>query len=338
MTKSLFNRWQALAESPGGRSTLKVARALFATGIVALLVYQVTRIGWAQVIGSLPTHPLFYVLVLAMYLLLPVTESVIYGRLWRMRPLECIPIMIRKRVLNTDVVGYSGELYLFAWAKERVAAGGRAIMGTIKDNLIVSSAASLSAAALLIGGFLATGYVDLGDLVDQPSPGYIALGVIAATLAGLAVYHFRKVLFSLPERVLPLLAAAHLSRFLLGYVFQIAAWWIVVPTASFETWALLLVVFVLINRIPFLPSSDLVFASAGAGLAPMLDVPVAIVMGMLLVRSAFDRLLNLVLFTSTVWYERHRVSTRNDGNDLEGPQDVPVEAGNLEELSEPFKT
>lgn len=307
--RELRERWTSFAESDRGKRSIRITRSVFVAAIVALLVYQVSRIGWGRVLGALPTHPLFYVLVLAMYFLLPVTESLIYGRIWRLRPLACLPIMIRKRVLNVDVVGYSGEIYLFAWAKERVAATSRAIMGAIKDNLIVSSAASLLAAALLIGGLLLTGYVALDDFVDRTSPGYVILAALVAIFAAAAVYRFRGFIFSLPRQILPILGAAHLSRFLLSYVFQVAAWWIVLPSASFQTWALLLVVFVIINRIPFLPSSDLVFVSAGAGISPMLDVPVAPVVGMLLVRSAIDRLLNLVLFTSTVWYERHAVST-----------------------------
>ena len=37
----------------------------------------------------------------------------IYGRIWSMRPWQCVAVMIRKRVLNMDVLGYSGEVYLF---------------------------------------------------------------------------------------------------------------------------------------------------------------------------------------------------------------------------------
>lgn len=289
---------------------------MFVAAIVGVLIFQLSRIGWSQILSSLPTQPAFYVLVLAMYFLLPATESLIYGRLWSLPPLESLGVMIRKRVLNVDMVGYSGEVYLFLWAKDRVAQAPRAIMGAIKDNLIVSSVSSLFAAALLLGGLLLSGQIP----VDAPSPFYVGLGALAVSFLAVVVYRFRHVIFSLPRRVLAPLTGAHVSRFLLGYVFQIAAWWIVIPTASFQTWATLLVLFVVINRIPFLPSSDLVFVSAGAGITPLLDVPVAPVVGMLLVRSAAERVLNLLFFTSSVWFERQRVST---GEDAEGPPNPP---------------
>lgn len=308
----LQERWKAFAATKRGKRAIKAGRLAFLAVVVGVLVYQMTDIGWGRVVSSLPQNPVFYLLLLAMYFLLPATEALIYGRLWRLHPLACLPIMIRKRVLNVDVVGYSGEIYLFTWAKSRVSRSARELMGTIKDNLIVSSAASFSAAAVLIAGLMISGQVDLREYIEAASPLYAGLGAVAAVFVAVVIFRFRHVIFLLPRRAISVLAGAHLLRFFAGYVLQIAAWWVVVPSASFQTWAILLVVFVVINRIPFLPSSDLVFVSAGAGLSPMLDVPVAPVVSMLLVRSAFDRLLNLVLFSTTVWQERQTVSIQQD--------------------------
>lgn len=300
-----------------GRRILRFVRGAFIAGIVSLLIYQLSGIGWKEVWNALPTQPLYYVILLAMYLLLPVTESLIYGRLWHIRARDCLPIMIRKRVLNMDLVGYSGEIYFFVWAKDRIARSRGAIMATIKDNLILSSAASIAAAVLLLVGLVVAGQLDVNQIVDNPSPIYAGVGVIAASLIGMLVYRFRRAIFSLPTPVLAAVGATHLSRFFAGYALMVAQWWVVVPSASFEAWAILLTASVLINRIPFLPSSDLVFVSAGAGLAPYLDVPAATVVGMLLVRSAVDRVLNLLLFTTTVWRERHLVSSESEEVEIE---------------------
>ena len=297
-------RWRAFAATDAGKRLIRVLRGVFLVAIVGVLIYQIWKIGWDRLLHALPSEPAFYVLLLAMYFLLPVTEAMIYGRIWSMPSRQCIAVMIRKRVLNMDVLGYSGEVYLFMWAKDRVQRARKAVMGVIKDNLIVSSVSSLLSASLLIGGVLLSGHLALGEVVEIPGPLYVGLGALAAVFIGVLVYRFRHEIFSLSRRALAILTAAHVSRFLVGYVLQVAAWWVVLPDVPFETWAILLVVFVVINRIPFVPSSDLVFVSAGASITPFLDVPVPQVVGMLLVRSAVDRLLSLCFFVSSVWWER----------------------------------
>lgn len=305
--RSIHDRWLAFARTSWGKRFIRFGRGAFIASVIGLLVYQVSGIGWGEVLRSLPTQPLFYVLLLAMYLLLPFMESVIYGRLWRLRLGDCLPVMIRKRVLNIDVIGYSGEVYFFAWAGKRLTLPRRQIMSTIKDNLILSSGASIAAAVLLLAGLTMTGLIRPSQFIENPNPIYVGVGLFCAALIGALVFRFRHAIFSLPRRVLAAIGVTHLSRFFVGYAMQIAQWWIVLPLVSFETWAVLLTLLVLINRIPFLPSSDLVFVAAGAGITPLLDVPVAPVVGMLLVRSAVDRLLNIVLFTATVWRERQAV-------------------------------
>ncbi len=300
----ILERWRAFAGTAAGKRLLRVLRGVFLVAIIGVLIYQIWKIGWDRLLHALPSEPAFYVLLLAMYFLLPVTEAMIYGRIWSMPPWQCIAVMIRKRVLNMDVLGYSGEVYLFMWAKDRVQLARKAVMGVIKDNLITSSVSSLLSASLLIGGVLLSAPLALGEVVEIPGPLYVGLGVLVAVFIGVLVYRFRHEIFSLSRRTLAILTAAHVSRFLVGFVLQVASWWVVLPDVPFETWAILLVVFVVINRTPFVPSSDLVFVSAGASITPYLDAPVASVVGMLLVSSAVNRLLSLCFFVSSVWWER----------------------------------
>lgn len=304
VAKRFLERGRAWAATDAGKRVTGALRGVFLAAIVAVLVYQIGKIGWGRLLRSLPSEPAFYALLAAMYFLLPVTEAAIYGRFWSLPPWRCIAVMIRKRVLNMDVIGYSGEVYLFMWAKDRVRGARKAVMGVIKDNLIVSSVSSLSAAALLIGGALLSRRLALGEIVELPGPLYAGLAALAAAFVAVLAYRFRRAIFSLSRRALAVLTAVHVSRFLLGYALQLAAWRVVLPDVPLQTWIVLLVVFVVIQRTPFVPSSDLVFASAGASIAPMLDAPVAPVVSMLLVRSAADRVLSLFFFVSSAWWER----------------------------------
>lgn len=307
--ETLQARWSAFASSTAGKRILTAIRYLLIAGILGYLVYQLSDIGWGEVLRSLPTTPWFYVIVVVMYFILPFSEVLIYGRVWKLKARESLPILLRKRVLNTDVVGYSGEVYLFSWAKQRASEGeARSIALAIKDNLIISSMMSVGTAVVILLALLATGLVALDDFLDNPTSGYlIAGGVVVALGIGLLV-QFRRSIFTLPRRFLRWMCAVHGGRFLLSYVLQVAQWWVVIPEAPFSAWATLLAVLIVTNRIPFLPSRDLFFAGAGIGMATGLNIPVATVAGMLLVRSALDRLMNVGFFGGTLLWERYQAT------------------------------
>lgn len=332
--RALINRLKSFAATRTGQRLVKVLRLLFIASIVGILVYQISEIGWKNLLTSLPDQPLFYALLLISYLLLPVTEALIYSRLWHVRLRDCLPVLMRKRVLNVDIVGYSGEFYLFLWAKSHLAMDERRLRGIIKDNLIASAAASLASAAITIMFLLSIGFVSVTDFIRNPEPYYFVLGGVATLLLSLVLFRFRSAVFHLRSRTVALLGLAHLGRFLLSYVLTIVQWWIVIPTVSVRTWAVILVVFVVINRIPFIPSSDLVLAGVGTELSPLLNVPVAPFVGMLLVRSAIERILNLLTYSSTALFEdkelRRDVEQKPEG-DLDDAPFAPATTDRLQE-------
>lgn len=307
--RRLRAQWAHFSATPHGIRLKKFARLLGFGAILAFLAHQLSEVGWGEIWRSLPRTPWFYLVLGAMYLLLPVSEAVIYGRTWDVGARSLFPVLIRKRVLNVDVLGYSGEFYLYLWAKDRLPRPGPEIRAAIKDNLILSSIATILAALVLLAALLATGLVRPGELGLRADALYVGAGCFATFLVATLLVRFRHVLFTLPRPLLVMTGAVHLSRFFLGYVLQVLQWWVVLPEVSMQTWAILLCVFVVINRIPLLPSSDLVFVGVGAELTPLLDVPVAPVVGMLLVRSALDRLLNLLFFTLTAMRRDHLPAT-----------------------------
>ena len=322
------SRVQSITDSPTGRRVLKGLRWLLIGAIVTYLVYQLTQMGWGRFWESLPQTPWFYLTVLVMYTLLPASEVLIYGRIWGWTPSESLPLMMRKRVLNADVVGYSGEVFLLAHARAKLERPARQIAAEIKDNLILSSAASIGVAVLVLTVLLASGYVALDELLGNATPGYVVLGgVVMALVAGLAV-QFRDAIFSLGTATLGVLLSIHFGRFLLSSILQVVQWWVVLPDAPFSAWATLLVVFIVTNRIPFLPSRDLVFAGVGIEASASLGVPGPAVAGMLLTRSVIDRVFNFGFFTLfSVWDGEEMVAT-DDGDpstDLD-PTDLDLDS------------
>ena len=331
----LKNCWQALYASERGRAVLKGLKSLFVAGILAYLVYRLSRIGWAEVWTSMPEQPLFYVLLLAIYVLLPISEGFIYGRLWHIGTFEAATAAFRKRVLNNDVLSYSGEVHFFAWAKKRLPLPPKQVLSVIKDNLILSSVASTMTAALLLVGLFVAGYDAALRSIGIRGIAFVAIAIALALMVG-GLIAFRRAIFGLPARTTGWVFAVHLARFFAGWVLQIWAWHVVVPSASLESWAVLLAVMVVVNRIPLVPSKDLIFASMGIELSYALDIPVAAVAAMLLVRSAFDKVLNLSFFgMATLWERRHARKRHKDASAgtvdvLEGDessQEVPAGVG-----------
>lgn len=326
MTESVFwKRWmergrvlvERLSASPRARRVGRLLRFVFVGAVLAYLAYRLTSLGWESVWSALPRNPLFYAIILLMYFLLPLSEALIYSRVWGAGFRKCLAPLMYKRVLNQDVVDYSGEVYLFMWTKDRIGLTKRAVAASMKDNLIVSSIASISTAVLLVGMMLATGLIIPTDLVDNPSWMYVAGGAFIAMLVGGLITRFRKAIFSLSRGRIAAMGAVHGSRFMLGYALQVLQWWIVVPEASFQSWALLLVLMVVTNRIPFLPSKDLVFVGAGVEMSAMLDVPAAAVASMLLARTVCDKLLNVGIFAVFSMVRKETVSQPEEGDKLE---------------------
>lgn len=289
--------FRGFAGSTAGRRLLKGLRVVVIGGIVGYLLYQLTHMGWGTFWRSLPATPWFYVTVLAMYVTLPVSEVLIYGRIWGLSAGQSLPLLMRKRVLNADVVGYSGEFFLLAHARKRIDRSARELAVEIKDNLILSSIASISVAVFVLVALLASDYVAMEELIGNATPGYIVIGGFAFVLAVGLFVRFRRTLFALGTKTLGFILSVHLARFLLSSVLQVAQWWVVLPDAPFSAWATLLVIFVVMNRIPFLPSRDLAFAGVGIEASAALGVPGPAVAGMLLTRSVIDRVLNVGFFT-----------------------------------------
>lgn len=288
-----------LSESAWGQRVLKGGQGLFVVGIILYLAYQLTEIGWTKVWNSLPSTPWFYILLLAMYATLPAAEVVIYSKTWKAPGLRLLPALLRKRVLNNDVAGYSGEAYFYVWARRTLGLEHRTILTTLKDNAIISSMMSTSVAFILLGLFLLTGQIDLlyRYLPDEMST--IGAGLAVAVALIVVVFTFRRSLFSLPARLLGVIGLSHFGRFVLNNGFQILQWSLVIPSVALGNWITLIALYIVINQIPFVPSRNLIFMSAGVGLSGMLELPTAALASMLLAQNILDRLLNISVYVTT---------------------------------------
>lgn len=298
-----LKRWgaayQQWSESARGKLVARIARWAFFAGIVAWLVLKVRAIGWEQVWHSLPTNPWFYILFVIMFLALPVSETFIFRMILGGRIMEQLPVFIRKRVLNSAFVGYSGEVYYLVWAREHLSRPVSEILLRIKDNAILSAIGSALVTFALLVGFLFTGQAGFITKWLASSAGMvIGVVLVCAVLAPVALMA-RKAILGLPWRQALAVLAIHVSRVALLVVLQATQWAVVLPEQPWGVWLTFVTLQMIISRLPIVPNRDLLFLSAGLELSHAMNTPSDAMAGLLLAGGALTQGSNLLFFILT---------------------------------------
>lgn len=295
--RKLRERYKKFRRTPTGKRMIRVATHLLQLLIVGIIIYQLAGIGWANFFSSLPIHPLFYLLFLFIYFLLPFAEVTAYKVIWNIPFIKSLPAFIRKRIFNKDVMGYSGELVLMQWAVTSTPISSKQAFKDIRDMNIISSAASTFIALGVLAIFIVTGKIRAMDYIFTQSTGDYLLAGFIFLLIVLAAYRFRKYLFSMALGLASKVFLIHSVRMILVFAAQILQWHIVLPEVGLDIWFTFLSINIIISRIPFIPSHELVATGTNIEIAKILKAPVAGVAGLFLVHNVLDKLLNLAFYT-----------------------------------------
>ncbi len=269
---------------------------LFACAVAAFLVWRLGQIGWGDIWRARPASPGFYLLLVLSYFALPVADALIYRQLWGIRFWQDLPVFLRKRIYNAALVGYSGELYLLAWARKRVAQDDLAIIHMIKDTNILSAAVSTYVSAGVIAWVLTR--IDLSRIAAGPFLYWAAATFVIAALIPFSLLFQRRFML-IGGMTAAAVFAIHLARFLLNQLLQLGQWHLEMPGVTGTVLASLLAVQLIVGRIPFLPSRDLLFVTIGIGLSSSLSLPQATIASLLVTTSALQQFLHLVVFAAT---------------------------------------
>ncbi len=313
--------WERFANSRWGKWILWTLRQGLTAAVAGYLIYRMAKIGWWEIWQSMPRTPWFYIIFAGMYFTLPIFQALIFALIWGRSPLELLPPSLKKRVYNKDVLSYSGDVYLYFWARDRVADWtDRELMHAIKDNAIVSSVASTIVAFGLLAGFLFSGYVALPDSIAQHEVLYLIGALIVIGIVIAVGVNFRSMVFGLSGRVLASVFGLHIVRLFVVMTLQILEWNVVVPGVALEVWFTFLSLQIITGRIPFLPSRDLIFMAAGIELAGAVQVSKAAIAGVLGVHSVLDKGLNLLLFGAVSVWDR---KTIEELSEMEADEEMP---------------
>jgi len=235
-------RWPALL---GAALTLAMvaglARALLGDGLAGLG-------------RALPASPAFYLCFVLLYLSPPTGDYIIFRRLWGL-PAEGFVALLKKRIANEVVFGYSGEAYFYAWARAR-ATTVAAPFGAVKDVSILSAIAgnlvTLVAVALAL---------PFGQALMTVGQGRAALGLGAVMIAtSVPFLLFSRRVFSLPAPALRRVFGVHCLRLLAGQLLVALVWHFGLPEVGVGLWLVLAAGRLLVSRLP-IPNKDLVFAN-----------------------------------------------------------------------------
>ena len=228
---------------------------LLSLALLAGLIRELLGGGLAALHEALPTNPLFYLVFLAIYTVQPLSDLVIFRRLWGL-PLSGIVPILRKLVANEILLGYSGEAYFYAWARTRLNMVA-APFAAIKDVSILSAVVgNIFTLALLA---IATPFAYSLLPAEHIRPILGSVGVMLAL--SLAILLFRGRLFSLPASELRWVFLIHLVRTIAYTGLLALCWHLALPLVPLALWMLLVTGRQLVARLPLVPNKDIVFAN-----------------------------------------------------------------------------
>ncbi len=304
--KSIKASISRFGATPFGKRFFTGFRVLLAGIVIFVLIKQLSNIGWQSLLTNLPGSPWFYVTIAIMYVTLPIFETSIYGHFFPIPRLRLFSVFVRKKIMNSDLIGYSGDVFVLYWIKERLGIPEGKVFRFMVDNGITSSLGAFSATGVLFGILILTDSIRWGDFLGDNDPMvYLGVAVLVGALSFVG-YKFRHTLFSLPGKTVVQLYLVHFFRFLLVFCLQIFQWWVVLPLVPFDVWGTMLAIITISNRLPFVPAKDLLAVAVMLGVAGVMEDSRAAITAMLLTRIAIDRVLNLGFFTTLSLSDRKK--------------------------------
>lgn len=227
--------------------------------VLCAVLYQLRSLDLVALWRMLPVRLDFWLAVIVAFLSAPVADWLIFRHLWGLPALSGIAALTRKMVSNELLLGYSGEVYFYAWVR-RNSTITSAPFGAIKDVTILSALAGNVVTLVLV--LLCWPFFSLLHVKHQGQG--IEWSILFVLAMSVAITFFRKRLFSLPARDLWYVTAIHLARIfistlLLGYI-----WYCLMPDIGLVWLLMISTMRLLLSRLPFLPNKDLAFAALAA--------------------------------------------------------------------------
>ena len=223
--------------------------------LVAGVLWQLRPVGLHEIVAMLDRTPAVWATFVLVYFALPVSEWIIFRRLWRL-PLSGLGALIRKFVSNEVLFGYSGEVYFYLWARNRVGLPNTPF-GAVKDVAITSALAGN--VVTLVTLVVAVPALRRGDLGRYSMP--MLWSGMAIVAISLGVLLFSRKIFSLRRSDLAFVFSVHMVRLIVATLLTALLWALALPGVSLGLWAVLAALRMLLGRLPFITNKELLCAN-----------------------------------------------------------------------------
>lgn len=238
----------------GLRRWLPIAGPFVSVGILAAVIWRLQELDFGAIWSRIPASPAFWLLFPFYYFALSIADWVIFRRLWRIPPAG-IGALLRKRLSNDLLLGYSGELYFYTWARRRADIIG-APFGAIKDVAILSAIAGNVVTLILF----ALAYPLLGRAHLGIQPHFALLSLIVIVGPSVLALVLRGHLFSMPAAETRFALGVHFVRLIATIALTILLWHFALPEVPLRWWMALASLQILVSRLPLVPNKEVVFA------------------------------------------------------------------------------
>ena len=290
---------ERLRGHPVSRRGLQLLRWLIPVVLLIIIGRRLTELGWREIWGARPGNLFFYVLLVAQFLIQPFGDYFVYRNLWGQDCTPSMAVILRKRVMNTFMLDYSGEVFFFLWAQQNLKLKPGMLVHGIKDSNVLSAGAGLAMLYLIMLLLLATGGLHIPASISAHGWIYLLIGSVPLILCGALVLGRRRLTALTPGQI-SVTFLIHFTRAMLALGLEFWLWQLsgALPSAvaSLQFVALRLVV----TRLPLVPNKDLVFVGAGIAAAGMTRVSVTPVATVLVILAAADLILALT-FAGLPW-------------------------------------
>lgn len=232
-----------------------VLAGVLTVAMIAGLAHELFDRGLVALDRTIPDNPLYYLAFAAFYFVPPLADWIIFRRLWSI-PFAGMAALLKKRVMNEVVIGYSGEAYFYAWARERMRMVA-APFGAVKDVMILSAMAgnAITLTMLAVALPFAQGLLTPA----QFQTGLWSAGFIMATSLPFIIFSRR--VYTLARPVLWWIFGVHCARLVAGSALIALAWHWAMPEVGLGMWLFLAAARLLVSRLPLVPNKDLLFAN-----------------------------------------------------------------------------